>query len=326
MSFDHYRGPILAQQNRPLVERAATAGPILGARLRAGMTTIRIPGEREWLSTTLKKLVSEGALPGPDIVEAGLAMKASSGHGVVPHPTDGTDAILRTVRENASRGADFIKIFLTGSVTNITNPNLCYYSKNEIKTALDEAHHLGRRVTSHAYGGQGVDWGLEFGLDTVEHGILLTPEQINRMAKQKTMLVLTLGAYFNEEAAQFGYPKDFLPKIAAVREQATRAALLAKEAGITIALGCDDSGPRMTVIGEIERVVSLGFSPTEALLMATRNAAEVCGLSQSQGSIEAGKAANIVGIVGDPLQDIRLIREISFVMKRGEVIKHTPKL
>ena len=322
MSFSQYRGPIRPQQERPLAERMAIAVPILDARLSAGIGTSRIAGERERMSAMLKRLVKEGVVRGPDILEAGLALRSSAGHGVVATPVDGVEAVRKAVRENFKLGADFTKIFLTGDPSTHTDVFTSFYSKDEIRAAIDEAHHLGMSVTAHAFGGLGLDWGLDCGLDSVDHGDCATVVQLEKMAKQKVSLVLTLAMIFNDELMQIGHAgeDELLAHKQKTKKPYSEIILKAREIGVLMAIGGDDASPR-SFTGDVQEVVKIGLSPKEAILMATRNGAEVCGISKSSGTIEKGKVANLIGIKGDPLEDITAIDKVEFVMQRGKVVK-----
>jgi imidazolonepropionase-like amidohydrolase len=301
-----------------MVLRAASHG---ARNVRNGVTTVRLVGEKNFIDVPLRKMFDCGELLGPRIVTATRGIRPSNGHGAIAVIADGVDEVSRATRENIMRGADHIKLFVTGGVaTPGTDPVIACMSREEIAAAVTVAHRAGKTVCAHAYGGQGVDDCLEAGLDHIEHGIYMEPRQYARIAELGRWLVGTLGVFLTEPgpAEDPSWPEDVREKFLRAREATAASVERAKAAGVKFALGTD--AIHGGVCEEAIHAAASGLTNREALEAITSNAAEVCGLAGSVGTIAPGAWADLIAVEGDPLTDLRVLRDVRHVMKGGKTI------
>ena len=237
---------------------------------------------------------------------------------------DGVEAVQHKVREVIKYGADVIKICATGGVLSKgDDPQASQYTQEELKAIVADAHRLGRKVAAHAHGAQGILWATLAGVDSIEHGSYINDEAIAAMKAHGTYLVPT--AYLIDWMKQYGnLPAIYAQKmkdVSTVEKANIRKAIAAH---VKVALGTDAAVyPHGLNAHEFEVYVDqFGMSPLAAIQSGTLNAADLMGWSDKIGSIEAGKWADIVAVKGDPLQDIKLLQHVSFVMKAGKVYKN----
>jgi len=285
--------------------------------LRSGVTTSRCMGDKGFLDVECKKAVAEGRIEGPRLLIATRGIRAFHGHGFVGYPFSGIDQIQAAVRENLSAGADLIKIYITGTLRGPKGiPS--YFSKEEIQTAVDEAHRVGIPVATHCIGGVGLEWALETGIDTIEHGYFLTDREIDLFVKSDRWLVMTPSIFFTEARIQ-ALPPDLIDGHLRQRDEVNQRMNAAIKAGVKFAVGTD--GMHGGLAQEIQYLVDFGATPIQALMAATLHAAKVCGLEESIGTLEIGKFGDIIGVKGNPLKDIGALKRVKTVISRGE-IKH----
>ena len=308
------------QLAKPLLWQALRGVENVRRMLHSGVTTARIMGERDGLDFEFKDAVARGELPGPRLRVSGMALSASNGHGRALGVADGPEEIRKAVRENLRRGADHIKIFMTGGVSSRgSNLYAYHYSREEVRAVVAEAHRSGVTVAAHAHGGEGVDLCLEEGVDSIEHGGLLTDRNIEGLAASNGWLVLTKTIAFHPsgiEKGDAGDP-DILAKMARVRETVETTFERIRDSGLRFALGTDSMHGLFGY--EIEWLVRRGLDPERALVAATRNGAEVLGLGDRIGTLEAGKVADVVALADNPLEDIEAVYRVAAVIKAGRV-------
>jgi imidazolonepropionase-like amidohydrolase len=238
---------------------------------------------------------------------------------------DGPESCRRAVRLQIGRGVDVIKIATTGGVNSSTGRAKMAFD-DEIKALVDTAHMYGRKVAVHAHGAEGIRAALAAGADSIEHGTEMDDDIIRTMARRGTYYVPTLSTvngYIERLAAN---PNAYEPK---VLEQIRwrigitgRSLQRAYPAGVKIAFGTDAGVSKHgRNADEFELIVKYGMPPAEAIKAATVNAADLLGLAKEVGTIEAGKSADIIAVAGDPLTDVRVLKNVTFVMARGEVVK-----
>lgn len=304
--------------------------------LEYGFTTIR-DVETEgagYADVDVKKAINTGVIPGPRMQVATRAMDVTGAYPLlgyapnvnVPHGVqvvDGADAARKTVREQISHGADWIKVYSDRSYRVREDgvlDDIPTFTLEELKAIVDEAHRERHKVASHAMALYGVHNSIEAGVDSIEHGNYIADEDMKAMVAHGTFYVPTIyvGAYVAEGRAAAGAP--VWVKMLSIHEETFRRAI---KAGVKIAFGTDAGGFAWTVnpAKEFAYMVKWGMTPAQALRSATTSAAELLGWSDQVGSIEAGKFADIVAVPGDPLADVSQLEKVDFVMKGGKVYK-----
>ncbi len=297
--------------------------------LDSGFTTVRNLGSSGFADVSLMRAIGRGDFPGPRIVPAGHAVGATGGHcdttGYAPGlleqgpqqgVADGADEIAKAVRYQIKHGAQVIKICATAGVMSFEGPvGAQQYNAEELRAVVAEARLHGVPVAAHAHGPEGIIAASDAGVDSIEHGSLLTPEAIETLKKNETWLVPTLYQWFE--------PYDLPPVIHAKNEyikarvgDSMRAAFAA---GAKIALGTDaGAGPHGRSGKEFTSYVEHGLSRAEALRAGTINAAALLRV-EDRGRLRPGLLADIIAVPGDPLTDIRVVEDVRFVMKGGQI-------
>ena len=309
-----------------------------GRTVRAGFTTVVDLGSEPQAINALRDAIATGKVVGPRIVAAG-GVAAHGGHGDVhgyrpeildlfraPTLCSGADDCARAVRLAVQQGADIIKTASTGGVMSNTAAGLGQQmSDAELVAIVETAHRLGRKVAAHAHGTDGVNAALRAGVDSVEHGTYIDAESIRLFKAKGSYLVPTLLA--GDTVSQQAESADWMPD--AVRAKARTVGPLmvdalrrAHEGGVRIAFGTDSA---VSKHGENAREFALmakaGLTPLDTIRAATVWGATHIGLEGEVGSIVAGKAADIVAVRGNPLDDVKQLETMHFVMKGGAVVR-----
>jgi imidazolonepropionase-like amidohydrolase len=309
--------------------------------LESGFTTVRDLGSDPRSSTALRDGINRGLLAGPTILTAGRGVSITAGHGdgannanrgsaafarsQADNLCDGPDDCRRAVREQISKGADVIKFMATGGVNSDIAAGLGQQmAADEMKAIVDTAHLLGRKVAVHAHGADGIKAALNAGADSIEHGSY-TDDEANALFKQKraylVMTMLAPRAALAQARAGSRNPNT-LAKAEEVNQVATRNWSRAVRAGVPIAFGTDNGvGAHGTGGQEFALMVEAGMTPAAAIRAATVNAAELLGRSDRLGTLEPGKDADIIAVSASPLQNVRQLENVRFVMRRGVVHK-----
>ena len=309
------------QLRAPPVRQALRGVENMRRVLYSGVTTIRVMGEVAGIDFEFKRAVNQGDLPGPRMLVAGKALSATHGHGAALGVADGPEGLRIAVRENLRDGADHIKIFATGGVSNPEAAIDAYhYSREEIRATVEEAHRAGVTVAAHAHGGEGVDICVDEGVDSIEHGGLLTSRNIEAISSRGTWLVLTNSITFHPSGIEAGDADnaEIVERVRRVRETIEDTFSEIRAAGLRFALGTDSMHGLFGY--EIEWLVERGIEPEEAVVAATRCGAEVLRLADEIGTLEAGKLADFVAVEGNPLEDIGAVRSVVAVAKSGELL------
>lgn len=299
--------------------------------LLAGVTTVRDLGSANGISGSLRDAINLGIVIGPRIVSTNQAVCITGGQGwQFSRQADGADGVRQAVREQIRAGADAIKMMATGGViTQGVEPGSPQFTLEELKAGAEEAHKAGRKIAAHAQGNEGIKNSLRAGFDTIEHGIYLDDEAISLLREKKAILVPTLSAPFNimEKGEKSGIPAFIIEKTRKVKDTHVDSIKKAYKAGVTIASGADAGTPfngHGENLRELELLVGIGLSPMEAIVSATRVAAETLGLGSRLGTLQPGKLADLIVVEGDPLKDIAVLQrkdKIVAVMKDGQFYK-----
>jgi imidazolonepropionase-like amidohydrolase len=306
--------------------------------LMAGFTSVRNVGASGYTDIDLRDAINAGQVPGPHMLVSGPPLGITGGHcdnNLLPFAyhsvgdgvADGVAAVQQKVRQNIKYGADLIKICATGGVLSKgDDPQASQYTLEEMKAIVADAHRLGRKVAAHAHGAQGILWASEAGVDSIEHGSYINDEAIAEMKKNGTYLVPTL--YLEDWMLEKGsLPPFYHQKMVDVSAVAKGNIKRAMQAGVKIALGTDAAVyPHGLNAHELDVYVNqIGMTPLAALQTATVNAAELMGWSAKTGTLESGKWADIIAVEKNPIEDVRVLQDVKFVMKAGVVFKNEAK-
>ena len=298
----------------------------------AGVTTIRDAGGKDHLELGVRDAIKNGLIPGPRILASGRLVCMTGGHGwqIGGREADGPDEVRKAVREQIKAGCDVVKLMATGGViTEGVEPGSPQLTLEELRAGVEAAHKAGRRAGIHAQGNEGIKNGLQAGIDILDHGVFLDQESIDMMLEQGTFLIPTLSAPVNilREGDESLVPDFILNKTRPIKEAHFKSIAMAREAGVAIGMGTDIGTPlnrHGENLNELVYMAELGFSPEEALISATSGAARALGITEETGTIEEGKAADLVMVRGNPLEDIRLLADpesIRVVVADGTIVK-----
>ncbi len=324
----------------PLALRAARATVSARRALEQGFTTLR-DLETEgagYGDVGIKEAIEGGYIPGPRLFVVTRAISTTGGYNlegyapelVMPKGAqiiDGPVEARKAAREQLDHGADWIKVYMThrswvgknGEL--VSQPTL---TVEELKAIVDETHGWGRKVACHAYNGIGLQRALDGGCDSIEHGLEITDAQIAQMVKQGTWYCATLAAYYHDWA-----PAD-TPAGRRDRERVAEHGVSfqkALKAGVKIVFGTDIGGIPWTepIAQEFPRMAEFGMTPMEIIKSATSRAAEMLDMTGQIGVVAPGALADIVAVNGDPLRDINVLGNVTFVMKDGGVFRNENK-
>ena len=303
----------------------------------AGFTTVADLNSDPEAIFALRDAIERGDVAGPRILAAGLAIAAHGGHGDVngyrrevvlalrsPAVCSGVPDCMRAVREQVQGGADLIKVSVTGGVMSNTAAGLDQQLSNEeIGAIVETAHRLGRRVTAHAHGADGIKSFLNAGGDSIEHGTFVDAGGIALLKARRAYFTPTLlvGDLLVERAraSAGGFTPAQRAKALEVGPKMLDAARRVHAAGANIAFGTDTAAGSNAK--EFALLVKAGLTPLEAIQTATVNAADHLGISDVAGTLAPGKSADVVAVRGDPLNDVTLLERVGFVMARGQVVR-----
>jgi len=306
--------------------------------LMAGFTAVQdVGGPKEIFA--LKRAINSGLVPGPHIQAAGSAISITGGHGdthgfkdeLIPHMQsetlcDGPADCRRAVRQAVKNGADVIKITATGGVLSNTNAGTGQqFFNDELEAIVEAATKMGRKVTAHAHGKDGIESALKAGVKSIEHGTYLDAGTAKLFKEYDATLVPTVMAGMT--VVDWATNKNWLPpnsvkKALEVGPQMQSMAKLAYENGVNIAFGTDTGvSEHGKNAEEFTYMVAAGMSEMQAIESATTVAAKHIGLLDKIGTLEQGKQADLIGLDGNPLDKIEELRDVDFVMKGGVVYK-----
>ncbi len=313
----------------PLALRVARAVVAAGRTLNAGITTMRDLGTEGagYADVGLKRAIEEGVIPGPRLLVVGPAIVATGSYGPkgapewrLPkgaEPADGRDGLIRVVRDQIGRGADWVKVYADyrWGPAGEARPT---FTQAELDLIVEVAASSGRRVAAHATSAEAMRRAALAGVATIEHGDGGTPEVFKLMAERGIALCPTLAA--GEAIASYaGWRKgvDPEPERVTMKKRTFRAAL---DAGVPICFGGDVGVfPHGDNVRELELMVEYGMTPARALVAATSGNARILGL-EDRGAIRPGLVADLIAVAGDPLSDVSALRRVRFVMKGGAVV------
>lgn len=312
------------------------------ATLMAGFTTVRDLGGDPRGIRALRDAIERGDVDGPTIVNAGTAVSVTGGHGdptngiaepfahaiaaTVESTCDGADDCRRAVRRQVALGAQVIKFTATGGVlSNVSGGLGRAFTPEEMRAIVDTAHALGRKAAAHSHAAEGTRAALEAGVDSIEHGSFLDDEAIALFRRTGAYLVPTEIAPVAAlaQARAGALPPATVPKAEAAAAAMVDSHRRALQAGVKFAFGTD-SGVSKHGINAQEfalLVDRIGMTPAQAIRTATVAAADLLGRSDDLGTIAPGKIADVIAVAGSPLDDVRRLEAVEFVMHRGVVAR-----
>jgi imidazolonepropionase-like amidohydrolase len=319
-----------------LALRAVRAGVAARRALEQGFTTLR-DVETEgagYGDVGIKQAINLGYIPGPRLFISTRAISTTGGYmleGYAPELdmpkgaqiVDGPVEARKAAREQLDKGADWIKVYMTHRSWVGKNGELASQptlTVEELRAIVDETHGWKKKVACHAYSGIGLHRALDGGCDSIEHGLDLDDAAIAQMLKQGTWYVPTLNVYYDDWAPE-DTPEGKRDRLrASAHEVSFKKAL---KAGVKIVYGTDMGGIPWSepVAQDFPRMVEFGMAPMDAIQSATFRAAVMLDMEGKIGVIAAGAFADVVGVSGDPLRNIKLLENVDFVMKDGQVVR-----
>ena len=343
MYSEDYKQSALDRLQKTIPEMALDSSLNARVTLMAGITTVRDVGSGEYLDVGLRNAIRDRVVPGPRMLVTVHALGATGGHcddedgfraGLFGHESGPMDGVINgpeqaryAVRLDHKYGADMIKVCATGGVLSLTDdvdtPQL---TQEELNAIVDEAHALRRKTAAHAHGAEGAKRAIRAGIDSIEHGTFLDDEALDMMKQRGTFLVPTLMAPqgIQEQIDKGTYiPPPILAKAKAAIAEGHQMFQKALTKGVKIGLGTDAGVyPHGRNTEEFHLMVDLGMKLIDALKAGTSADAELLGLADKLGTLEAGKIADVVAVPGDPVENIRQTEHVFFVMKEGVIYRN----
>lgn len=329
----------LGMLQKPVSERTLEAAVNARKTLMAGFTTVRDVGGIEFINIGLRNGINKGLVPGPRMLTVAEMICALGGHcdmtngfrsGMVhfgPELTtvSGPEAMRNAVRWNVKYGADVIKITASGGVLSLNDDvDSPQMTQAEIDAVIEQSHTLRKKVAAHAHGAEGAKRAIRAGVDSIEHGSFLDDEALRMMVEKRTFYVPTLMAI---EGVKEMLPTGRMDPRVVVKARKAMDSIdvtvrKAIRMGVRIAFGTDSGVyAHGRNAGEFRLLVDAGMKPVDVLKAATSVDAELFGISDRLGTLQAGKIADIVAVPGDPVSDIRQTERVFFVMKEGVIYK-----
>jgi imidazolonepropionase-like amidohydrolase len=342
-SSDDWKQDALDDLQKTVAEKALDSTVNARKTLMAGFTTVRDVGSTDYLDVGLRNAIRSGKVVGPRMLVSTYAIGSTGGHcddsagfrpGLFGHESgpsegvaNGADQVRFAVRLAHKYGADIIKTCASGGVLSLTDdvdtPQL---TQEELNALVDEAHALRLKAAAHCHGAEAAKRAIRAGIDSLEHGSFLDDEALDMMKAHGTFYVPTLMAVVGEQeriARGLYFPPAILAKANAASKAVHKTFQTALAKGVKIGLGTDAAVyPHGRNAEEFHEMVDLGMKPADALKSGTARDAELLGLRDKLGTLQAGKIADVVAVPGDPLENIRQTEKVFFVMKEGVIYRN----
>jgi len=297
--------------------------------LLSGVTTLRLVGEDHGNDFALRAAIDRGEIIGPRLKTAGGVIVPTGGHGDTE--ADGPYGLARVTRQQIKQGADWIKIAISGGISDDHGSiSAAPMTDEEMKTLIEVAHRNGIKVTAHNGSSVAAHQAMQLGIDCFEHGYHFDASVLQEMKAKGVWLVPTIvvsqsGA--REFYRKIGSPDWFLERVDSTGKDHWAMLQNAIKLGVNIALGTDQfpfepNGGTTATVAEAELYVKAGMTPLKALQSATTQSAKLLGIEADVGRIQPGKYADIIAVEADPTKDISALRTIDFVMKGGVVYRN----
>jgi imidazolonepropionase-like amidohydrolase len=296
--------------------------------LAVGLTTVRDCGARGTVVLSLTKAIADGIVPGPRILNSGAPITTTGGHCFfLGGEVEGIEGMQRAVRQRHKSGVDFIKVMTTGGgLTPGSNTRAAQYSQAELCAVADEAHRLRYRIAGHAHGTEGIQRAVVVGFDTIEHCSWLAAEEeqerdyvpalVEEIARREIYVCRTMAGSERLPLEEANPEHPFWSDYDVFRRMV--------QAGVKVIAGTDagvDKTPFSGYAYTLETMAGLGKMRPEAILAsATRVAAQALGQADEIGTLEVGKRADAIAVTGNPLEDIRVLRQVNVVIRDGQIV------
>jgi imidazolonepropionase-like amidohydrolase len=340
---DDWKQNLIDGLQKTIAEQALDASANARVTLMAGFTTVRDVGSSNFLDVGLRNAIRDGIVPGPRMLVTVHALGSTGGHcdheggfrqGLFGKESDPLDGVINgpdqarfAVRLDHKYGADMIKVCATGGVLSLTDdvdtPQL---TQEELNAVVDEAHALRRKTAAHAHGNEGAKRAILAGIDSIEHGSFMQDDTLDLMKQRGTYLVPTLiaGESLGEKIDKGMYlPPAIIAKTRAALASRSQMFQHALAKGVKIGFGTDAAVYQHgRNAEEFHLMVDLGMKPIDALRSAALADAELLGLQDKIGTLDAGKLADIVAVPGNPTENIRQTEKTFFVMKEGVIYRN----
>jgi len=319
-------------------EQALYGAQYAKATLEAGITTVRDVGSVEYIALGLRNAIKAGAIPGPRMLVSNYAIGSTGGHAdQSPFPPqrikvadpilgvcNGPEQCREAVRYQIKYGADVIKFMPSGGVLSLSDPvDNVQLTQDEMNAIVSEAHAWNRKVAAHCHGDRAAKMAIAAGVDSIEHGSFLKDDTLTEMKRKHVYLVATIfaGAWVGEHLDR--YPAAIAVKARAAAAQIQQMFQHAVKIGVPLAMGTDAGvEPHGLNAREFSLMTKNGLSPAKALMAGTAGGADLLGIADQTGTLQAGKFADIVAVPGNPLKDIQATEQPLFVMKEGIIYRN----
>ena len=315
-----------SNENREIANVVCEGAAHAKQLLKAGVVACRDLGSYRGYVLGIRDAINKGLIQGPRVLACGYAVCARGGHGYeISYEVDGEDEMRAAVRQVVKDGADVVKLMVSGGVNSPgPEPGPCELTEEEIRVGIETAHNWGRKVGVHTHGNTAIRRCVEAGVDSIEHGVFMTEDIMDRMVEKGTFLVPTLCApyYAVNEGLRLEPDNPDHKKSKEVLQRHRDMLKKCSEKGVKIAMGTDAGcpfNPYEAAAHEMVLMVMAGLTPKQALDAATRGGAELLELSDL-GSLEAGKAASFVCLSGNPLEKIDYVDEVRALYMDGKKV------
>jgi hypothetical protein len=323
------------------IDVAVTAHIYAKKTLEAGFTSVRDMGSAGLVDIALRNAINNGDVVGPNIYAATAFIGSTGSHGDlngfspylqfntpkgISGIANGVEGVREQVRYNVKNGADVIKFGASaGVLSEEESVGAPQYTQEEMNAIVSEAKMWGRKTAAHAHGTEAIKMAVKAGVASVEHGSLVDEEGIQLMLAHGTYLVADVydDEYILSEYAKLGFPEKIINKEKMVGKLQRENFQKAVQAGVKIAYGTDAGVyPHGWNGKQFKWMTRYGLSPMAAIQSATINAADLLGIKGKTGSITAGKKADIIAVITNPIDDITILEQVQFVMKNGVIYKN----
>ncbi len=319
-------------------EQALYGAHYAKATLEAGITSVRDLGSSDYIALGLRNAIRAGAIPGPRMLVANYAIGSTGGHadqdpvppqriavaGPLLGVCNGPEECREAVRYQIKYGADVIKFMPSGGVLSLSDPvDNVQLTQDEMNAIVSEAHAWNRKVAAHCHGDRAAKMAIAAGVDSIEHGSFLKDDTLQEMKRKHVYLVATLsaGAWVGEHLGN--YPPAIAAKARAASAQMQQMFQHAVKIGVPLAMGTDAGvEPHGLNAREFSLMAKNGLPPAQVLMAGTAHGADLLGIADQTGTLQAGKFADIVALPGNPLADMKATEHALFVMKDGVIYRN----